>query len=254
MLTNDWASKKSIAYDIGILWDVITRYFSDNFDDNGSLTRAKTQCEYEGGVEQWGYDDCVLIFNIPAKLGSSKPEKIGDLKAQIKLENICGEVHRLGQLEDPLNEYQCELILSGYNKDHDKKPGIFSSWHFDRNIPSTPPKCIHPLYHMHFGGNTMTESGYSFGDGILLEAPRIQYPPMDAVLMVDFVLRNFYDKNEEPISDILNDSEYKVIVKNSQFRLWRPYYLTKSAPWQENNIVISWAAGEVLPWVDCWYN
>lgn len=253
MILGNWKSKSSILNDIDILEEIINSNFSDNLIES-TLSAAKIQCEYELNDNEWGYKDCNVSLKIPKKLGASKPLSIGDLKVQVKLEYIKGGVNQLGLLEDPLVEYQCELILSGYNKDLIDKPTIFSSWHFDKNIPSGPPKCIHPLYHLHFGGKSMTGSGYSFGDGILLEAPRIQYPPMDMILLVDFVLRNFYDKNEEPISDILNDSRYKEIVKNSQFRLWRPYYLTKSSPWHEEEMTINWNANEVLPWVDIWYN
>lgn len=252
MILHNWKSKNSILNDIEILEELIRGSFSDNLIES-TLSNAKIQCEYDHNEEEWGYNDCNISLKIPQKLGASKPLRISNLIVQIKLEHIKGGVSQLGLIKDPLIEYQSELILSGINKDLTGNPVVYSSWHFDKNIPSAPPKCIHPLYHLHFGGNSMTAGSFEFGDGILLEAPRIQYPPMDMVLMVDFVLRNFYDKNDEPVCDILNDSRYKKIVKNSQFRLWRPYYLAKSSPWHEENITVSWEPTEVLPWIDAWY-
>ena len=252
MVDNNWASKGSISNDIEILSDLITRNLSDYFDDSGSLRKAMIQCEYELNNDLWGYEDCEMIFNITPKLGTSKPAKIRDLKAQINISNIRGKVSKLGKVEDPLEAYECELIFSGLNMEN-KMEKVFNSWHLDRNIPSKSPKCIHPIYHLHYGGNTMTKSSFEFGNGMVLESPRIQHPPLDAVLLVDFILRNFYDKTTDPISETINSSEYKEIVKNSQFRLWRPYYLAKASPWIENNLQISWSANEVLPWVEYWF-
>lgn len=76
----------------------------------------------------------------------------------------------------------------------------YQFWHLDNHLRSakTPPE-VHPLYHLNFGGQRLAScrldgANKLFFGLVELEAPRIQLPPMDAVLLVDFVLSNFDGK------------------------------------------------------------
>lgn len=85
---------------------------------------------------------------------------------------------------------------------------------------------------MTFGGNYLKkkiQEGNDFGHMLLLLSPRIPYPPMDLILGIDFVLRNFFKKSQ--IQGILENSQYQRAVKNSQYRLWRPYMLSLAHYW-----------------------
>jgi hypothetical protein len=89
----------------------------------------------------------------------------------------------------------------------------------------------HPEFHLHYSGNKMFHSGYKFGQTLLMESPRIQFPPMDIVLAIDFILKNFY--SEEQRRDIENSPnfDYNAIMERAKLRMWRPYYLAIAMHW-----------------------
>jgi hypothetical protein len=54
----------------------------------------------------------------------------------------------------------------------------------------------------------------------LLGPPRLPYPPLDAILAIDFVLANF---RGSVWRDLRSVAEYRRLVLEAQHRLWRPY-------------------------------
>lgn len=107
-----------------------------------------------------------------------------------------------------------------------------SLWHLDKHDYTKQVHCSHPLYHFEFGGSNKTEiEGFSYGDFILLDTPRIMHPPLDIVLAIDFVIKHFYSYDD---SKILTEKEqYKNIIKNAQYRLWRPYFLSVASQYHD---------------------
>jgi len=123
---------------------------------------------------------------------------------------------------NPVSNYNFSIEISG----KDGEQTVHSSWHldFDNSVNSN---YIHPSFHFTYGGETMKST--KLGDVLLLPTPRISYPPMDAVLGIDFVLSNFVRKN---IYDRIKvNSQYKAAVKRSQERLWKPYMLSLANHW-----------------------
>lgn len=102
------------------------------------------------------------------------------------------------------------------------------AWHFDRHIEGGKPSLeAHPLYHFQHGGNAMLPYAGLLGNSLLLPAPRLAFPPMDAALAIDFVLSNF---SGECWDFMRRQPSYLRLVKESQKLLWKPY-LTRLANW-----------------------
>lgn len=132
--------------------------------------------------------------------------------------------------KDPIHEYQLQLVLKVSNLETLLAK---CSWHFEKHpdkkpdgSPENEPEFLHPLYHLHFGGYEMTDEdkGLEFGNVLLVEAPRIMHPPMDIVLAVDFVIKNFYSCHScQPLISLVTDPDYIRIVKNARERFWKPF-------------------------------
>lgn len=125
-------------------------------------------------------------------------------------------------IDNPVSAYNFSIEIMGKNDGQT----IRSSWHldFDNTLDS---EYLHPSFHLTYGGKTMKST--ELGNVLLLPTPRISYPPMDAVLGVDFVLSNFVKK--DTYNKIKANSQYKAAVKRSQQRLWRPYMLSMANHW-----------------------
>jgi hypothetical protein len=114
-----------------------------------------------------------------------------------------------------------------------------SQWHLDKhrylddeNVK--PIQTIHPIYHFEYGGAVTTEhEGFDYGHFIVLDTPRIMHPPLDIVLAIDFVVKNFYHKAEH--HTLTENEVYKRYIKNAQYRLWRPYVLAFSSNFEDLN-------------------
>jgi len=139
------------------------------------------------------------------------------LNVQIKETQLSGK-----NICNPVSTYNFHIEIVG--KDGEKT--VHSSWHLDFDNSNTSDY-IHPSLHLTYGGNTMKYT--ELGNVLLLPTPRISYPPMDAVLGIDFVLSNFTKK--DIYNRIKANSQYKAAVKHSQERLWKPYMLSLANHW-----------------------
>lgn len=139
------------------------------------------------------------------------------LNVQIKETQLSGK-----NICNPVSTYNFHIEIVG--KDGEKT--VHSSWHLDFDDSNTSDY-IHPSLHLTYGGNTMKYT--ELGNVLLLPTPRISYPPMDAVLGIDFVLSNFTKK--DIYNRIKANSQYKAAVKHSQERLWKPYMLSLANHW-----------------------
>lgn len=77
------------------------------------------------------------------------------------------------------------------------------------------------------GGDQMDEIADSLGKVLLLPAPRMASPPMEAVLCIDFILSNFAGNEWRNLRD---DRTYEKLLQEAQFRLWKPY-VDRLASW-----------------------
>jgi len=148
-------------------------------------------------------EDVIITFDLHVEISfdtSSSTDIISALNVTITQTII-------GELEDK------ELIIAK------------SGWHLDKDLgKDVNPKFYHPLYHMHFGGSHLTtDEDLKDSKVAVFGAPRLIHPPLDGVLAIDFVLRNFYS-NTTQIKDIINDIDYIRIINNARELYWKPYY------------------------------
>ncbi len=121
-----------------------------------------------------------------------------------------------------------ELYDSCCEENNNKKNRIVRRFHFDKCEGASEKHEANN--HVHFGGtieDLESFSHYVGGEGIHycldnhLDPPRLPYPPLDFVLIVDLFLHQF----QTPISkNFLNTNEWIEIVKKSEDFQLRQYY------------------------------
>lgn len=132
--------------------------------------------------------------------------------------------------------YNCSILIIG--KDEVENNGscieYVSSMHLDCDQDVDRCDYTHPQFHLTFGGDKMKryfehEPEADFGRTLLLSSPRIAHPPLDIFLAIDFVLCNFFIKDR--YEKIRKDSRYKNTIRQSQDRIWKPYYISLAGHW-----------------------
>lgn len=219
--------------------------------DGGSLKSAAKECRAptEHSRSSWGYSVEVLQFFGYAPSGDLYPEiaRVGDIHLEVDLTiaGRCDEIENGGQ--DPLHELNLDLLVWGEDEERD----LLSAWHLDRHISNEEDEIYvdHPLYHFQFGGRRMWEEVQDYGEVLVPEPPRIAFPPMDAILAVNFVLANYFGDEWRGLIDLEEgDDEYRELVVDAQKRLWRPYSQALSSAWEpgpfSNHV---WPPNEIWP-------
>lgn len=183
-----------------------------------------------------GYNLQKLVFNSISTPRGTMPNNIKYLQIVLSVE-IHEQDFKINEIFNPIiiedkkgaeKNYNFSIEISGYS-DQSK---VISHWHLDFDSDSNN-EYIHPDFHLTFGGNAMKNEGEDenqvFGKVLLVPSPRLPHPPMDAILGIDFIIKNFIQKN---IADtITTSSQYRRIIKDSQDRLWRPYMLSIAKHW-----------------------
>lgn len=185
---------------------------------------------------QWGYSLQKLIFNNIRAPRGTMPNNIKFLQIILNVE-IHEQNLKSNEIYNPVvvdptkginKNYSFSVEISGYSD----KTKVLSHWHLDFDSGSEN-EYIHPDFHLTFGGNAMKSEGEDeneiFGKVLLIPSPRLPHPPMDAILGIDFIIKNFVQK--DIAKDILGNSQYRRALKSSQERLWRPYMLSTSRHW-----------------------
>ncbi|TAG41493.1 MAG: hypothetical protein EAZ31_07525 [Cytophagia bacterium] len=115
---------------------------------------------------------------------------------------------------NPFESLNIQIILCGYTIDGND---VKSAWHMDMDT-SPQNNYIHPLFHINFGGREL-EMLQDTGEILLLRSPRLMHPPMDIFLAIDFVVQNFYGRDES----IFKDEEYQGIIQKYRKLCWYSY-------------------------------
>lgn len=204
-----------------------------------SYSLTKTELQLDAAHVRWPQNPTAFIctFDLTVKgrvcLASSPAKSKGGAKQSAS--KPAGPPPRkdwedfVAPANDPcwrIDELKCDLQLLARSGG---APKWEQFWHFDRHIPSTKPGCdpleIHPLFHFHFGGDSLAEGRIvqpqMWGSLLELHAPRIAHPPLDLVLLIDFVLTNFAGNVRRDL--IANQKEYEDIIQHAQRRFWCPY-------------------------------
>lgn len=215
--------RRRMSNDLITLSQILEKHTSAVVLNSDVLKSSANQC-LQGTGTAWKYEvaGLQLRVNAPQNVLPRNAGKTLNLNIDLDLGGIC---------DDELHDCFTELILKIRIESEDR--ASMCSWHFDRHIvdENGGDHAIeaHPLYHFQHGGHEMKELADSLGHVLLLPAPRMAYPPMDAVLSIDFLLSNFAGKEWKTLRD---DSTYVRLLQEAQYRHWKPY-VERIATWWE---------------------
>lgn len=228
-------SKESLLRDIRSLLTLIDQNWNKNINDTKPLTKAVSNCSKNSTDKMWSYALNSLMFRNIDIGGNARPLKLNSKNSEITIElsvDSSGVFINDNLIKDPLNSLSLIIKIQGVYEDKSKNDVIdlFSSWHLDKGGGSTKRGFIHPEYHINFGGKSMTKViDMNFGNLLLVGSPRIAHMPLDGILAIDFIIKNFYEeKNHKKLTDL---DAYQRIQKNAQYRVWRPYAIALSSHW-----------------------
>ncbi|WP_251961148.1 hypothetical protein [Salinibacter ruber] len=236
MATQNQDIRDELSNDLLMLADILEKNVPGF--NGSSLKDAANECTdpTEYGSTSWGYSVDLLQF-----FGYKSSEELypkiaraGNIRVEMDLTiaGKCNTIHDGGH--DPLHELELNIVVWG----EDGEGKIIAAWHLDRHISDEGDEMYsdHPIYHFQFGGRRMWEEVQDYGDLIVPEPPRLAFPPMDAILAVNFVLANYFGDDWRELIGVeggnSDSDEYRRIVSGAQERLWRPYSQALSAAWE----------------------
>ncbi len=198
-------------------------------NDTSSLNIAGNLCLKSSDLDFWSYKVGNLDFALDT-MGKILPTDATDLILRFSI-NIKSDVIGNGIINNPLQSLFFDIEITGNYLDSDCKiVDLHCAWHLDKHISEAgdgKPHYSHPEFHFTFGGNKMPNKDY--GATLIFPTPRFAYPPMDAILGVDFILQNYYHKDR--IKNIIQNPIYRDIIRKSQERLWKPYFKSLASKW-----------------------
>ncbi|WP_353122421.1 hypothetical protein [Dysgonomonas capnocytophagoides] len=184
----------------------------------------------------WGYNLQKLVFNNIETPRGTMPNNVKSLQIVLSVEiherglngTDCFNPIIIDKTKGAQKNYNFSMEIFGYS-DQNK---VLSHWHLDFDSSSNN-EYIHPDFHLTFGGNAMKSDGDDenqvFGKVLLIPSPRLPHPPMDAILGIDFIIKNFVKK--DIANAITCNPQYRKLIRQSQERLWRPYMLSITKHW-----------------------
>jgi hypothetical protein len=238
---------QEIAEDLRSLGVLFEKNWSKNIDNPGVLQTLiynykSSKCNYELGKSQ------PLIFKNIQVGRNCLPKDLAkhSKKLIIKLHILFSCRETQDEYADPIDALGVNISIESLGEDD-----FLQSWHLDRvGKEAEVEQFTHPIYHLNFGGNAMRKSGKDFGSLMLLSSPRICHPPLDIVLAIDFILRNFYEKETHSI--ITQDRGYKRCIRNAANRFWRPFAISYASFWiQDYSNLGAPLPSEIFPSLDC---
>jgi hypothetical protein len=212
--------RRRLSNDLISLSQVLGRNSSTVVLNADVLKSAANQCLQDRGG-YWEYQIAGLMLNIDAPQ-KALPKNLG------KKLNLTIDLDISGTYDESSENFFEKLILNVRIETEDGRN--MCSWHFDRHIFEEDDQLgdAHPLFHFQHGGHEMNELANSLGKVLLLPAPRIASPPMEAVLCIDFLLSNFASGEWKALR---TDDTYLRLLQEAQVRLWKPYVERLSGWW-----------------------
>lgn len=182
------------------------------------LKSSANAVERKRGADLWAYNVAGLSLRVEV------PQNTFPMTCTSPL-HITMNLDLEGRLDDGSGDSLTKLILdlgiATASGEH------VCAWHFDRHIEGGKVTDAHPLYHFQHGGHAMQPHIGHLGRSLLLPAPRLAFPPMDAILSIDFVLSNF---SGDCWLELKRDPTYLRLLQASQRQFWKPY-LAHLASW-----------------------
>lgn len=216
------AIRKRISNELLSLNRILHQNRSGVFHNPEVLLASADQCK-SCGPSNWHYEVAELILNVLV------PQNVLP-QARHKSMVVTANIDLRGEYDDDAEDCFTDLVFNIRVETANKES--ICTWHFDRHIHSAEgidPKEAHPLYHFQHGGHAMKEIVGSLGKVLLLPAPRIAFPPLDATLAVDFLLSNFAGSAWQ---ELRNNHEYAKLLREAQERYWKPYIARLAAWWE----------------------
>ncbi len=243
------SNKKNTRSEFHADWQIFMQYLTQEFSDYFEFPTlgAIAGINAKGG-ENWECPSSTIIFK-KIDLGQKAMPKSayrgeGKVKLIVKGQGIAYESNTIC---NPLETMSVQIIIEVARRKKGAEKVLKASWHMDKqsdlkkaqtanslnnnNLSEYQRSIIaseqenddefhHSEYHLHFGGKELTEDANINGNILLLGSPRIQYYPMDIILAIDFVIKNFYaiDKRKK-----LEKTKYTKVVERAKERLWKPY-------------------------------
>lgn len=233
----------TMASDLSIIAEIL----NDEGIDSSQLYRISNQLSI---VNKFEY--VLLPFKITILEESKFPKKISHKRSASNLElfldmNLKGNEEGYSNGVDPFEEFSLNVVVKGKNKNNSSSKLLYAI-HFDKHNVSQGGNQAHPVYHFQFGGNRLIEDenyksvNLDFGQVLFLDAPRVMHHPMELILVLDFILSNFFPDIWNKIKNIRT---YKKILTKYQKDFILPYF--KSVVSHLENTTSNWNAKDIYP-------
>lgn len=219
-------TKESLATDLYEIALLLEKY--SLIKDCTGLYNASEKIRTSQNKNIWKYEFTNVKFETEGSISGTIPKNIESIEIAFSIK-IEGFFCPNNQYSNPLNLLAFDVELYGFDSNFEN---FYAAWHLDKHIgQSGDNECNfhHPEYHFTFGGNKMEEKNDFFGSCLILPAPRFSYPPMDAILGIDFILQNYFPLKQR--KKIMTDPTYIRLIAKSQERLWKPYYTSITSRW-----------------------
>jgi hypothetical protein len=153
-----------------------------------------TTCDIEGIVERPDSENTKFItYNVELRIWSH------DERLSFREDLDSTELH------DPLKERDWQRVLLRF--------------HMDMSPPHTDNP--EPIYHLHAGGDSRMEEFCRIPKEI--HAPRFYQYPMDLILLIEFILTNFFPTETRGLR---KDTEWKSLIREVQ-TFYLTYYINQ---------------------------
>lgn len=202
------------------------------------LESLETELKKKINTQNWTLQSKLIFrqvnkkdLKIPNKIETNIKEILLELKVVITELPYSENEIKDSILQNERTKYGVQIVVYGKTSE---SPSYKMSWHLDKHIRSQNDErgkgFAHPEYHFNMGGFALTkEENFDFGQILLIDTPRLIHPPLDIVLSIDFVLKNFYGIRVKNLTD---SNQYKTIISNAKERLWRPFYIALASHWE----------------------
>ncbi|MDH2915511.1 MAG: hypothetical protein PXX77_01405 [Gallionella sp.] len=213
--------RRRISNDLLSLAQLLNQHSSAIVLNADVLKSSANQCSRQNSNKEWSYEVAGLRFRVKTPQNVLPTQNSEWLFVDVDLDVS-------GVLDESLDDYFTHLVLNICVQTENRES--ICSWHFDRHIIGDAEEEsdeAHPLYHFQHGGHAMKEISETLGKVLLLPTPRLPFPPMDAVLAIDFLLSNFAGAQWK---ELRNEHIYVNLLKQAQCRHWKPY-LKRLASW-----------------------
>lgn len=228
--------------DLGKFAELIKKFDKDKVFQNVDSILHKAQGKVCGG---YGNIIKVDVKNIEIIL---KKKMSGTIPSNI--ESVSIYFDSCSEFDTDLDITRNDRILDSFNFQIEVK-GIngsgehYNAWHLDKDIrkpEANEPKVSHPLYHFQSGGNNLEDKEMS--GAIFLGAPRLPHPPMDVILGLHFILKNFCStKDYKFLEKLFDHPDYEDLIKRAKERMFKPYFKA----FEEGNNHQDFTVGNVFP-------